>query len=210
MEICREYIRECLTDYSKAFDCVEHDNLWTALEELGIPLHLIMLIRSLFIDQEATVYITYGNTEWFKIGKGVRQGCILSPLLFNLYKETITRKLDLDESIIRVKIGGWNISNLRYADDPPCSRKASRIWKIWSSEWRRKANVWACIWMSRKWRSWQQSTLRSTVRKSRQRLDLPSINYWAGQRMHIWNQAEDCTGSWRNGEHDQDLEKQRS
>ncbi len=106
-----------LTDYSKAFDCVEHDKLWAALEELGIPLHLIMLIRSLYIDQEATVYTTYGNTEWFKIGKGVRQGCIFSPLLFNLYKETITRKLDLDESIIRVKIGGRNISNLRYADN---------------------------------------------------------------------------------------------
>lgn len=103
----------CFINYSKAFDCVEHDKLWTALDVLGIPLHLIMLIQL----EEATVYTTYGNTEWFKIGKGVRQGCILSPLLFNLYAETIMRKLDLDESIIGVKIGGRNINNLRYADD---------------------------------------------------------------------------------------------
>lgn len=103
----------CFIDYSKAFDCVEHDKLWTALDVLGIPLHLIMLIQL----EEATVYTKYGNTKWFKIGKGVRQGCILSPLLFNLYAETIRRKLDLDESIIGVKIGGRNINNLRYADD---------------------------------------------------------------------------------------------
>ena len=82
-----------------------------------VPAHLIQLIRSLYTDQEATVRSQYGDTDWFKIEKGVRQGCILSPFLFNLYAELIMRKLDLEETDIGVKIGGRNINNLRFADD---------------------------------------------------------------------------------------------
>jgi hypothetical protein len=120
MEKSREYQKDvymCFIDYSKAFDCIDHDKLWKALNELGVPPHLIQLIRSLYTDQVATVRTQHGDTEWFRIGKGVRQGCILSPFLFNLYAEVIMRKLELDESKIGVKIGGRNINNLRYADD---------------------------------------------------------------------------------------------
>lgn len=120
IEKTREYQKDlymCFIDYSKAFDCVEHDKLWVALRDLGVPVHLIKLIRSLYIDQEAMVRTLYGDTDWFRIGKGVRQGCILSPFLFNLYAEVIMRKLNLDSSNIGVKIGGRTINNLRYADD---------------------------------------------------------------------------------------------
>lgn len=120
MEKTREYQKKiymCFIDYSKAFDCVEHDKLWKALQELGVSAHLIRLIRSLYEGQEATVRTTYGDTDWFEISKGVRQGCILSPFLFNLYAELIMRRAELGESEVGVKIGGKNINNLRYADD---------------------------------------------------------------------------------------------
>ena len=120
MEKTREYQKEvylCFIDYSKAFDCVEHNKLWNCLQQMGTPEHLVALIRSLYMHQEATVRTAYGNTDWFEIGKGVRQGCILSPALFNLYAEMIMRQCNLDESTIGVKIGGRNINNLRYADD---------------------------------------------------------------------------------------------
>uniref|UniRef100_W5NA41 Reverse transcriptase domain-containing protein n=1 Tax=Lepisosteus oculatus TaxID=7918 RepID=W5NA41_LEPOC len=116
MEKCKN-IYICFINYSKAFDCIEHDKLWKALQELGVPAHLIQLIRSFFKDREATVRTQHGDTKWFKIEKGVRQGCILSPFLFNLYAEIIMRKSDLEELEIGVKIGGRNIDNLRYADD---------------------------------------------------------------------------------------------
>lgn len=107
----------CFIDYSKAFDCIEHEKLWKVLEEFNAPTHLVNLIKSLYNDQEATVRTIYGDTAWFKIRKGVRQRCILSPFLFNLYAEAIMRKIDLDSSNIGVKIGGRIINNLRYADD---------------------------------------------------------------------------------------------
>ena len=80
----------CFIDFAKAFDCVDHKKLWKTLQELGIPDHLTCLLRNLYAGQEATVITTHGTMEWFKIGKGVRQGCIWSPCLFNLYKEYIT------------------------------------------------------------------------------------------------------------------------
>uniref|UniRef100_W5MT59 Reverse transcriptase domain-containing protein n=1 Tax=Lepisosteus oculatus TaxID=7918 RepID=W5MT59_LEPOC len=116
---CHEHqknIYNCFIE-SKAFDCIEHEKLWKALQELGVPAHLIKIIRSFYKDQETTVRTQHGDTEWFKIEKGVRQDCILSPFLFNHYAEIIMRKLDLEESEIGVKIGGRNINNLRYADD---------------------------------------------------------------------------------------------
>uniref|UniRef100_A0A670KEC7 Reverse transcriptase domain-containing protein n=1 Tax=Podarcis muralis TaxID=64176 RepID=A0A670KEC7_PODMU len=120
MEKAREFQKDiyfCFIDYAKAFDCVDHSKLWQVLKEMGVPDHLICLLRNLYVGQEATVGTGYGTTDWFKIGKGVRQGCILSPCLFNLYAEFIMRKAGLDDSQAGIKIAGRNINNLRYADD---------------------------------------------------------------------------------------------
>ena len=107
----------CLIDYAKAFDCVDHNKLWKILKEVGIPDHLTCLLRNLYAGQEATVRTGRGTTDWFQIGKGVRQGCISSLCLFKLYAEYIMRKVGLEEAQARVKIAGRNINNLRYADD---------------------------------------------------------------------------------------------
>ena len=107
----------CFIDYAKAFDCVDHNKLWTVLKEMGIPDHLTCLLRNLYVGQEATVRTGHATTDWFQIGKGVRQGCILSPRLFNLYAENIMRNAGLEEAQARIKIARRNINNLRYADD---------------------------------------------------------------------------------------------
>ena len=107
----------CFIDYAKAFDCVDHNKLWKILKEMGIPDHLTCLLRNLYAGQEATVRTGHGTTDWFQIGKGVRQGYILSPCLFNLYAEYITRNAGLEEAQAGIKIAGGNINNLRYADD---------------------------------------------------------------------------------------------
>ena len=88
----------CFIDYAKAFDCVDHNKLWKILKEMGIPEHLTCLLRNLYAGQEATVQTGHGTTDWFQIGKGVHQGCILSPCLFNLYAEYIMRNGGLDEA----------------------------------------------------------------------------------------------------------------
>ena len=106
-----------LIDYAKAFDCVDHNRLWKILKEMGIPGHLTCLLRSLYAGQEATVRTGRGTIDWFQIGKGVCQGCILSPCLFNLNAEFIMWNTVLDEAQAGIKIAGRNISNLRYADD---------------------------------------------------------------------------------------------
>ena len=100
-----------------AFDCVDHNKLWKILKEMGIPDHLTCLLRNLYAGQETTVKIGHGTTDWFQKGKGVRQGCILSPCLFNLYAEYMMRNAGLEESQAGFKIAGRNINNLRYADD---------------------------------------------------------------------------------------------
>ena len=97
--------------------CVDHNKLWKILKEMGIPDHLTCLLRNLYADQEATVSTGHGTTDWFQIGKGVHQGCILSPCLFNLYAEYIIRKTGLEEIKAGIKIAGRNINNLRYAND---------------------------------------------------------------------------------------------
>ena len=107
----------CFIDYAKAFDCVDHNKLWKTLKEMGIPDHVTCLLRNLYAGQEATVRTVHGTTDWFQIGKGVHQGCILSPCLFNLYAEYIMRNAGLDEAQAGIKIAGRNINNLRYADD---------------------------------------------------------------------------------------------
>ena len=96
---------------------VDHNKLWKILQELGIPDHLTCLLRNLYADQEATVRTDHGTTDRFKIGKGVYQGCILSPCLFNLYAEYTMRNAGLNEVQSRIKISGRNINNLRYTDD---------------------------------------------------------------------------------------------
>ena len=106
----------CFTDYPKAFDCVDHYKLWKISQEVGTPDHLICLLRNLCAGQEATVRTGHG-TDWFQIGKGVCQACILSPCLFNLYAEYIMRNAGLDETQAGIKAAGRNINNLRYADD---------------------------------------------------------------------------------------------
>ena len=107
----------CFADYVKAFDCVVHDKLWKILKQLKILNHLTCLLRNLYPSQEATVRTGHGTTDWFQIGKGVRQSCILSPCLFNLYAEYIMRNAGLDEAQAGIKTDGRNINNLRYADD---------------------------------------------------------------------------------------------
>ena len=113
----QKHIYFCFIDYAKAFDCVDHHKLWKILKELGISDHLTCLLRNLYACQEATVRTGHGTADWFQIGKGVRQGCILSPCLFNLYAEDIMRNTGLDEALAGIKIAGRNINNLRYGDD---------------------------------------------------------------------------------------------
>ena len=112
-----ENIYLCFIDYAKAFDSVDHNKLWKILKEMGIPDHLTCLLRNLYAGQEATVRTRHGTTDWFQIGKGVRQGCILSPCLFNFYAEYIVRNAGLEEAQAGIQMAGRNINNLRYADD---------------------------------------------------------------------------------------------
>ena len=113
----QENIYFCFIDYAKAFDCVDHNKIWKILKEMGIPDHLICLLRNLYAGQEVTVRTGQGTKDWFKIGKGVHQGCILSPYLFNLYAEYIMQNARLDESQAGIKIARRNISKLSYTDD---------------------------------------------------------------------------------------------
>ena len=106
----------CFIDYTKAFDCVDHHKLWKILKEMVIPDHLTCLLRNLYAGLEATVRTGHGTTDWFQIGKGVPQGCILSPCLFNLYAEYIMRNARLDEAQAGIRIAGRNINNLRNTD----------------------------------------------------------------------------------------------
>ena len=107
----------CFIDYTKAFDCVDHNKLWKILKEMRIPDHLTCVLRNLYAGQEVTVRTGHGTRDWFKIWKGVHQGCVLSTCLFNLYAEYIMRNAGLYEAQARIKISGRNIHNLRYADD---------------------------------------------------------------------------------------------
>ena len=102
----------CFIDYAKAFDCVDHNKLWKILKEMTIPDHLTCLLRNLYAGQEATVRTGHGTTDWFQIGKGVRQGCLLSPWLFNFYAEYIMRNAGLEAAQAGIKIAGRNIKNL--------------------------------------------------------------------------------------------------
>ena len=120
IEKAREFqnnIYFCFIDYTKAFNSVDHNKLWKLLKVMGIPDHLTCFLRNLYAGQEATVRTGHGTTDWFQIGKGVYQGCILSPCLFNLYSEYIMRNSGLHEAQTGIKIARRNLNNLRYADD---------------------------------------------------------------------------------------------
>ena len=107
----------CFIEYAKALDCVDYNKLWKILQEMGISNRLTCLLTILYAGQEATVRTRYGTTDWFQIGKGVRQGCILLPCLFNLNTEYIKRNAGLEEAQAGIKIVGRNINNLKYTDD---------------------------------------------------------------------------------------------
>ena len=107
----------CFIDYAKAFDCVDHNKLWKILKEMGIPDHLTCLLRNLYAGQEATVRTGHGTIDRFQIRKGIYQGCVLSPCLFNLYAEYIMRNAGLKEAQAGISMARRNINNLRYADD---------------------------------------------------------------------------------------------
>ena len=121
MEKAREFqinIYFCFFDYAEAFHCVDRNKLWKILiKEMGIPDHLTRLMRKLYAGQETSVRIGHGTKDWFKIGKGVWQGCILSPCLFNFYTEYIMQNARLGESQAGIKITRRNINSLRYADN---------------------------------------------------------------------------------------------
>ena len=112
-------------DYDKAFDCVDHKKLWTILKEMGIPDHLTCLLRNLYAGQEATVRTGHG-TDWFQIGKGVHQGCILSPWLFNLYSEYIMRDSGLEEAQLESRLPGEVSITSDMQMTPPLWQKVKR------------------------------------------------------------------------------------
>ena len=113
----RKNIYFCFIDYTSAFDCMDQNKLWKIFQEMGRPNHLTCLLRNLYAGKEVTVRTGCGTTDWFQIGQGVRQGCMLSPCLFNLYVEYTMQKAGLDEAQAGIKIPRRNINNLRYTDD---------------------------------------------------------------------------------------------
>ena len=113
----QENIYFCFTDYAKAFDCVDFNKLWKTLKEMGIPDHLTCLLKNLYAGQGATVRTGHKTMDWIKIGKGVCQGCALSPCLFKFHAEYLTQDAGLDETQAGIKTAGRNINNLRYSDD---------------------------------------------------------------------------------------------
>ena len=130
IEKAREFQKNscfCFIDYAKAFDCIDHNKLWKILQEKGIPDHLICLLRNLYAGHKAIVRTGHGTTDWFQIGKGVCQGLILSPCLFNLYAEYIMRNAGLDEVQAGIKIAKRNINNLRHADDTTLKAESEEL-----------------------------------------------------------------------------------
>ena len=116
----------CFVDYIKALNCVDHNELWKILQDMGIPDHLTCLLRNLYAGQDATVRSGHGTMYWFKIGNRVRQDCILSPSLFKLYAEYIMRNASLEEAQAGIKIAGRNINNFRMQMTPPLWQKVKR------------------------------------------------------------------------------------
>ena len=130
IEKAREFQKNiyfCFIDYAEAFDYVDHNKLWKILKEIRISDHVTCLLRNLYAGQEATVRTEHGTTDWFQIRKGVCQGCILSPCLFNLYAEYIMRNSGLNKAQTGIKIAGRNINILRYMDDTPLMAESKEL-----------------------------------------------------------------------------------
>ena len=129
MEKAREFKKNiyfCFIDYAKAFDCVDHNKLWKILQDMGIPDHLICLLRNLYADQEATVRTGHGATDWFQIGKGVHQVCILSPCLFNIYAEYLTRNAGWRKHKLESRLPGEISITSDIQMTPPLWQKVKR------------------------------------------------------------------------------------
>ena len=129
MEKAREFQKNiyfCFIDYAKAFDCVDHSKLWKMLKEMGIPDHVTCLLINLYAGQEATVRTGHGTTDWFQIGKGVRQGCMLSPCFFNLYVEYIMRKLGWKKHKLESRLPGEISITSDMQMTPPLWQKVRR------------------------------------------------------------------------------------
>ena len=132
MEKARKFQKNiyfCFIDYAKAFDCVDHNKSWKILKQMGIRDHLTCLLRNLYAGKEGTVRTGHGTKDWFQIGKGVHQGCILSPCLFNFYAEYIMRNARLDAAQAGIKIARQNINNFRYADDTTLMAESKEVLK---------------------------------------------------------------------------------
>ena len=157
IEKAREFQKNiyfCFIDYAKASDWVDHNKLWKILKEMGIPDHLTCLLRNLYAGQEATVRTGHGTTDWFQIGKGVRQGCILSPCLFNFYAEYIMRNARLDEAQAGIKIARRNINNLSYADNTTLMAESEEELKSLLMKVKEESKMLAFNSTFRKLRSW--------------------------------------------------------
>ena len=129
MEKAREFQKNiyfCFIDYAKACDCVDHNKLWKILREIGMPDHVTCLLRNLYAGQEVTLRTGHGPTDWFQIGKGVRQGCILSPCLFNLYAEYIMKNTGLEEVQAGIKTAGEISATSDILVTPPLWQKVKR------------------------------------------------------------------------------------
>ena len=147
-------INFCFIDYAKAVDCVDHNKLWKILWELGIPDHLTCLLRNLCAGQEATIRTGHWTTDWFQIEKGVRQGCILLPCLFNFYAEYIMRNAGLEETQAGIKIAGRNINNVRYADDSTLMAESEEELKSLMIKVQEESEKAGLNWALRKLRPW--------------------------------------------------------
>ena len=144
----------CFIDYAKAFDYVDHNKLWKILKEMGISDHLTCLFRNPYAGQEATVGTEHGTWDWFQVGKGVHQGCILSPCLFNLHAEYTMRNSILDEAKAGIKISGRNINNLRYADDTILMAESEEELKSLLMKVKEESENVGLKLNIQKWRSW--------------------------------------------------------
>ena len=125
----------CFNDYVKAFDCVDHNKLWKILKEMGIPDHLTCSLRNIYAGHEATVRTGHGTTDWVQIGKGVPQGCILSPCLFNLYAEYIMRNAGLEEAQAGIKVQGGT------REGGPRWGTRVYLWQIHVDVWQNQYNI---------------------------------------------------------------------
>ena len=131
----------CFIDYGKAFDCVDHNKLWKILKEMGIPDHLTCLLRNLYAGQIATIRTRHGKKDWFQIGKGVHQGCILSPCLLNLSAGYITQNVRLYKAQAGIKIAGRNSNNLDMQMTPHLWKKVKRNWRASWWKWKRRVKM---------------------------------------------------------------------